>query len=77
MRECFSQLAADVVDKIERCEKLSNREIAWVERALTLDYARELLLDEALGLESTNVFGLRMQPRQNSKSETIEGFHKL
>ena len=77
MRECFSQFAADVVDKIKRCEKLSNREIALVERALTLDYVREMILDEALGLESTDIFGLRMQPRQNSKRETIEGFHKL
>jgi len=72
MRECFSQFAADVVDKIERCEKLSNREIAWVERALTLDYVREMILNEALGLESTDIFGLRMQPRQNSKRQTIE-----
>lgn len=69
MRECFSQFAADVVDKIKRCEKLSNREIAWVERALTLDYVREMILNEALGLESTDIFGLRMQPHKNNKRQ--------
>lgn len=47
-----------------------NGGVAWVERALTLDHVREMLLNEALGLEPTDIFGLRMQPHKNNKRQT-------
>ena len=70
MKECFSKEAADVIDKISNCEKLSNRELAWVERALTLDYVHEQILIESLGLDYMDIFGLRMQPHKNNKRQT-------
>lgn len=71
MKECFCQSVADIVDKISRCEALDAREIAWVERALILDTTRDLLLNEAIGLDMSNIFGMRFQPGQNSMRKRL------